>query len=113
MKKLFAFTLVIAMPASAASLVKSPVVVQPVTASPQSGNVPLAVGGYATLKGSGKCCTIVRITDMVISTDPDHQPVWIGTFYSDTSGNLPANNDYWRTAELRFSSSDLQGVTVS
>jgi hypothetical protein len=50
---------------------------------------------------------------MVVSNDPEHQPVWIAMFYSDSSGNWPVGSDYWRTAELRFNSSDLQGVASS
>lgn len=112
MKKLLAIGLVMAVPASAASVVSSPAPVQSSTAAPKWVDAPLTVGGYASLN-NGKCCTIVRITDMVISTGPDHQPIWITTFYSDSSGNFPADNQYSRTAERRFSSSDLHGVAMS
>lgn len=113
MKKLYAFTLVMAMPASAASVVSSPVAVQLTPSSQQSVSVPLAVGGYASIKSNGKCCTIVRITDMVLSSDAAHQPIWIATYYSDSSGNWPVGSDYWRTAQLRFDSSGLQGVAIN
>jgi hypothetical protein len=110
MKKVFAISLVMAMPASAASVVTSPVAVKSGTAAPNWVNAPLTVGGFAYIKAAGKCCAIVRNTDMVTSTSSDHQPVWIAIFYSDTSGNWRTDSDYWRTAELRLSSADLQGV---
>jgi hypothetical protein len=112
MKKLFAFGLLMAMPASAAVIVTSSTPVQLAAASPWV-DAPLAIGGYAYIKGQGKCCTIVRITDMVISADSYHQQIWITTFYSDSSGNWPVDDPYWRTSELRFNGSDLQGVTLA
>jgi hypothetical protein len=112
MKKLFAISLVMAMPASAASVVTSPVAVKSGTATQKWVDGPLTVGGFAYIKSAGKCCVVVRITDLVTSTSSDHEPVWIAIFYSDSSGNWSADSDYWRTAELRFSSADLQGVVT-
>jgi hypothetical protein len=112
MKKLFALGLLMAMPASATVLVTSATPVGVTTGSTQWANAPLTVGGYAYIKSQGKCCTIVRINDMVVSADSYHQQIWITTFYSDSSGNWPVENLYWRTAELRFNSSDLQGIAI-
>ena len=90
-------------PASASVVVSSPVVVQQ-----KFVDGPLKVGGYAYVKSQDNCCLIVQIQDMV-STGPNN-PIWITTFYSDSSGNYPADNAYWRSVRSRFNSSDLQGL---
>lgn len=103
-KLLFLSALMMALPASASVVVNSPVVIR-------QGFVdaPLAVGGFASVKGDNRCCMIVRIVDVVYA-GPDN-PIWITTYYSDSSGNFPADNSYWQSARLRFNSSDLQGLT--
>jgi hypothetical protein len=74
MKKLFAFTLVMAMPASAASVVSSPALVQnpgaasAVAASPRQWvRAPLSNGGYARCKNPNGCRTWVAPHNEVVA----------------------------------------------
>lgn len=103
-------TISAALPVSATPIVLSPVTVQ-VTQGVTANNSDLAVGGYVTIKGA-KCCTVFRIVDVVTTDGPNPEHVWIVQFYSDSSGNWPTDSQYWRSAELRFSSADLVAVRL-
>lgn len=100
----------ISLPATATPIVSSPVTVQ-LTQTVAAANTDLAVGGFATLRGA-KCCTVFRIVDEVTTDGPNPQKVWIVQFYSDNSGNWPVENQYWRSAKLRFNGPDLIAVQL-
>ena len=119
LKPLAAALAVLAVPASSASVVTSPVVVQRPPGWPSQPTQPtqpvtqwtqrsLAVGEYAFVKSQGPCCSgiVVHLVEYYPSSG-----MWATTFFQDVSGNFPSSNPYWQAQTLYFNAADLQGLS--